>query len=221
MDSTVKAAMLKSSQALTFNPPSPPLTPRTVRKAHSSDSLASPRPPTASIAHDFPRLPDDGGFVPGSSLSNQASMSVTALNIPSHAAGSHTRGVSMDIMRTMSRGQVPPVIPTEFTSGKLIKDKALAKSISPARFCSILTSTSSTQLELETVKKLRLLLRNESARFVVEKNILLLALTCRLQLVAGILANGRLRVTLDTSQRDFGGGMAVRLRIPFYYWIII
>ncbi|KIM84160.1 hypothetical protein PILCRDRAFT_818481 [Piloderma croceum F 1598] len=167
MDSTVKAAMLKSSQALTFNPPSPPLTPRTVRKAHSSDSLASPRPPTASIAHEFPRLPNDGGFVPGS-LSNQASVSVTALNISSRAAGSHTRGVSMDMMRTTSRGQVPPVIPTEFTSGKLTKDKALAKNISPARFCSILTSTSSTQLELETVKKLRLLLRNESASWSQE-----------------------------------------------------
>jgi hypothetical protein len=90
-------------------------------------------------------------------------MSVSALNIPPYAAGSHTRGVSIDVMQTMSRGQAPPVIP-EFTSGKLAKDKALAKSISPARFCSILTGTSSTQLELETVKKLRLLLRNESAK---------------------------------------------------------
>jgi hypothetical protein len=101
-------------------------------------------------------------------------VSVTALNVPppSYGIGSHTRGVSMDMMRTTSRGQVPPMIPTDFTSGKLTKDKVLAKSISPARFCSILTSTSSTQLELETAKKLRLLLRNESARLAVKKNIL-------------------------------------------------
>jgi hypothetical protein len=168
--------MLKSSHALTFNPPSPPPTPRTLRKAHSSDSLASPRPQNASTETEFSRSPYAGGFIPGSALGSQGSMSVTALGILPYATGSHTRGVSVDVSRTTSRVQAPPVVPSEFTTGKLNKDKALAKSISPARFCSILTGTSSTQLELETVKKLRLLLRNESARSV-EKQSVLFALT--------------------------------------------
>ena len=163
MDSTVKVAMLKSSQALTFNSPSPPPTPRTLRKAHSSDSLASLRPQAPLMEHDFLRASHVGGYIPGSALCSQGSVSTAALNIPPYAASSHTRGVSADVFRTTSRTQAPPVVPSEFTSGKLAKDKALAKSISPARFCSILTGTSSTQLEIETVKKLRLLLRNESA----------------------------------------------------------
>jgi hypothetical protein len=160
--------MLKSSHALNFNPPSPPPAPRTLRKAHSSDSLASLRPQNASMEYHLPRSPYAGGFIPGSALGSQGSVSVAALNILPHAAGSHARGISMDVFRMTSRGQAPPVVPSEFTTGKLAKDKALTKSISPARFCSILTATSSTQLEVETVKKLRLLLRNESARSVGE-----------------------------------------------------
>jgi hypothetical protein len=54
--------------------------------------------------------------------------------------------------------ELPPV--------KLIKEKnnSVVKDISPTRFFSILSGTSSTQLDVESVKKLRLLLRNESAR---------------------------------------------------------
>jgi hypothetical protein len=55
-------------------------------------------------------------------------------------------------------------------TGKAGKEKAAkdkekaAKDISPTRFFSILSGTSSIQLDIENVKKLRLLLRNESAR---------------------------------------------------------
>ena len=45
--------------------------------------------------------------------------------------------------------------------GKKEKDTAL----SPQRYCNVLIATSSTQLDVEVVKKLRLLLRNESARY--------------------------------------------------------
>ena len=49
--------------------------------------------------------------------------------------------------------------------GKQVKEKGavVTKNISPTQFCSILTSTSSTQLDVEGLKKLRLLLRNEVA----------------------------------------------------------
>ncbi|KAF7965950.1 hypothetical protein HWV62_40752 [Athelia sp. TMB] len=164
MDSTVKAAMLKSSQVLTLTPavptapPSPPPTPRTLRKAHSSDSLSSPRPQNSS-QFDLHR-PHIGGFLPGSALGHNGSTSIIGLN--ALGMGTHGRGQSFDVGRTTAFGQNAPVIPSEYASRKLVKDKALA--ISPSRFCSILTGTSSTLLEVETIKKLRLLLRNESAK---------------------------------------------------------
>ena len=47
--------------------------------------------------------------------------------------------------------------------GSKDKEKEKWKDITPTRFCSMLTNTSSTQLEVEAIKKLRLMLRNESA----------------------------------------------------------
>lgn len=163
--------MLKSSQVLTLTPtavtapPSPPPTPRTLRKAHSSDSLVSPRPPNASQSQfDLHRPQISGSFLPGSALGANGSTSVVGLS--AFGIGTHGRGQSFDVGRTTAMGQnAPPVIPSEFANSKFAKDRALA--ISPSRFCSILTGTSSTQLEVETIKKLRLLLRNESARLVL------------------------------------------------------
>jgi hypothetical protein len=66
--------------------------------------------------------------------------------------------VSCDTATAMARGQV-----TAGDLAKPSKDKGPAKNLTPSRFFSILTGTSSTQLEVENVKKLRLLLRNESA----------------------------------------------------------
>lgn len=52
---------------------------------------------------------------------------------------------------------------SQATSSK-IKDKTVKNGANaPGRFCSILTATSSIQLDVETIKKLRLLLRNEPA----------------------------------------------------------
>lgn len=161
MDSTVKAAMLKSSHVLNLNPPEAPATPRTLRKAHSSESLVTPRTQRTMAGLEFPNPP----FLPGSALGSQGSTSSIALNSGLFSGAGHARGSSIDVSRLVSGGQAPPVIPAEYANSKLTKDKALAKAISPARFCSILTGTSSTQLDLETVKKLRLMLRNESARY--------------------------------------------------------
>ncbi|KAG6373394.1 armadillo-type protein [Boletus reticuloceps] len=73
----------------------------------------------------------------------------------------HESGASFDAAQTLSRARAP-VTPVELVSSKS-KEKALSKGMTPVKLCSILTSTSSTILDVEVVKKLRLLLRNEAA----------------------------------------------------------
>ncbi|KAG1759198.1 armadillo-type protein [Suillus occidentalis] len=144
MDSTVKAAMLKSSHVITSNPTSgSPSTPLTLRKARSSESMGSPLPPSMS----YDQMP--------------TKTSTTDLHALDDKQG-HNRGLSCDATQTLSRGQNSPVIPGDLITSKS-KEKGFVKNITPVKFCSILASTSSTQLEVEIVKKLRLLLRNESA----------------------------------------------------------
>lgn len=140
MESSVKAAMLKSQQTLASAPT--PTTPRGMRKAHSSDSITSPK-----------QSVDCGTRTPGRSHGNSFADPPVA----------HSRGLSMDIARPASRAQTP----FGGDSSKLRnKDKSTKANWTPGKFCSILDSTSSSLLEVETVKKLRLLLRNEAARWV-------------------------------------------------------
>jgi hypothetical protein len=154
MDATVKAAMLKSSHILTSNPTSgSPSTPRTLRKAHSSESISSPLPPSLN----YDRVPTKGSWISG-----LAGKSTTDLHALEGKQG-HGHGLSFDATRTLSRGHTHlSATPGELATSKS-KDKGFVKNITPVKFCSILTSTSSTQLEVEIIKKLRLLLRNESA----------------------------------------------------------
>jgi hypothetical protein len=153
MDSTVKAAMLKSSQVITLNPVPPHVAPRRggLRKTRSSESLGSPKqlsspgewevlqpPPTAALF---------GALHHASSIGSPAS--------------GHSRGVSFDGSRSFSRGEIRPMAePMKLTKEK---NASVFKDISPTKFFSILSGTSSTQLDVEILKKLRLLLRNESA----------------------------------------------------------
>ena len=67
------------------------------------------------------------------------------------------RGKSVDITNTSPKANSSDSLHNKSNSDNY-------KDISPMKFCGILTSTSSTQLDIEVVKKLRLLLRNESAR---------------------------------------------------------
>ena len=176
MDPSVKAAMLKSSQTMAITPlpasdvPTTPPASKGFRRAHSTDSLTSPRHPTlASLANDNSELP-----YPGLSSAHVSAHHSPYLSSPQRKA-SHSRGMSLSFEggRLFSKSQVN-LIPSssstvDLTSGsKHLKEKGavLTKNISPTRFCSILTSTSSTQLDVEDVKKLRLLLRNETASYV-------------------------------------------------------
>lgn len=176
MDSTVKAAMLKSSTILAKQPreiPSVlPGTPRgTLRRAVSTESLGSPLQNlgTDRDAFEPPHPPFAGGQV---SAHHSPYLSASS---PRKASGSHSRGLSFDAQRLFSRSQVNLATDSSadltLAPGPLsAKDKGTvrAKNISPTKFCSILTGTSSLQLDIEDVKKLRLLLRNESASWSQE-----------------------------------------------------
>ncbi|KIY43968.1 hypothetical protein FISHEDRAFT_52044 [Fistulina hepatica ATCC 64428] len=169
MDATVKAAMIKSSQTLAVRPKpsaSPPsIIPTTpsrgsLRRTRSTESLGSPMPPSQSM----------GGFT---------SRQVSALHEPSPY--NHTRGKSFDTPRLFSRSQVSLFTNPNASSAELLasmrsgkersgKDKSIASIAkeTPVKYLSVLQSTSSTQLDIESVKKLRLLLRNESASWSLE-----------------------------------------------------
>lgn len=163
--------MLKSSQIMVPNPKSisPPVTPRSValRKAHSSENLNSPR--TTMYGMEYEQLePPQAAFAGGQVSAHHPSLIGGS---PTPRKSSHSRGLSFDAPRIFSRSQVhlPASTSTlDLTStGKQTKEKLTAtKNITPTKFFSILSGTSSTQLDVEDIKKLRLLLRNESARYV-------------------------------------------------------
>ncbi|RDX57101.1 hypothetical protein OH76DRAFT_1424700 [Lentinus brumalis] len=139
MDPTVKAAFLKSSQALAQMKPasgSATLSPRTLRRVLSSDStLSSPRPQKLALQEydlaDAPRSPFGTG---------------------------HSRGMSLDARRQTVESSGAAVAPLKVT-----KDKKKSAAITPEKYVRILLGQSSTAMDIEVVKKLRLLLRNESA----------------------------------------------------------
>ena len=147
MEPSVKAAFLKSSQALAVKQPptSPPRTPRGLRKAHSIESISSPRQQTihASDDHDI--------FRPTRYTDNPFALPPSTRQ-PAFPLGANGRSLE----NTRDAPRTAPL--------KISKDKSGKNSnIAPQRYISILTSISTTTLDVDVVKKLRLLLRNESA----------------------------------------------------------
>ena len=162
--------MLKSSQGMNLTvkgsstAKTPPGTP--LRRTRSIDSLDSPfkglefelRPPRAPFAtFDAQNTP------PGS---------------PSRKASGHSRGISLS-SGFMSRSQLNLPFSgstVDLTNGgRSSKEKTstMARNLSPVNFVSILSGSSSTCLEVESVKKLRIMLRNEPARSVPFTNVYL------------------------------------------------
>ena len=147
----MKAAMLKSSQTLSRNtaPQHIPLpsSPHSLRRSHSSQSINSLSSPKKHFLNDdAPRSAD-----------------AESRGRPFFAAG-HGRTSSLDIPRAAS--SVGSSHSDGHSNGKHSSKEKEKNVTSVAKYCSILTSTSTLQLEVETVKKLRLMLRNESARYV-------------------------------------------------------
>jgi len=171
MESTVKAAMLKSSTILAKQPrdttPILPHTPRgTLRRAVSIESIGSPLRNNNADQDVFE--PPCRPFAGQVSAHHPPYPSASSTR---KASSNHTRGLSFDAQRLFSRSQVNLATDSSadltLGSGPLsVKDKGTlrSKNISPTKFCSILTGTSSLQLDVDDIKKLRLLLRNESAR---------------------------------------------------------
>ncbi len=166
--------MLKSSHVLTLKPnPADielPATPRstTLRRTRSTESLGSPRLSSACLDDDVLRPP----VLPFASPVRVSSHHASSVGVsPSpRKASSHIRGLSYSGLASRSQINLPSsgsVIDLT-TGGKTVKDKlsSIGKNMSPTKLISILTSTSSTELDVELIKKLRLLLRNESARYV-------------------------------------------------------
>ncbi|KAF9065077.1 armadillo-type protein [Rhodocollybia butyracea] len=174
MDSSVKAAMLKSSHGMTLNiksaipiNPEAPQTPRSMglRRTRSIDTLESPRPSKPTLDYEL-RPP-----LPPFAVSEQP-RSTSSMGSPRKS--SHSRGISLGT-GLMSRSQVNllgngSTLDLTATGSKMAKEKSSSSSkvISPTKSVSILAGTSSTELDVEPVKKLRLLLRNESASWTEE-----------------------------------------------------
>ncbi|KAF9493166.1 hypothetical protein BDN71DRAFT_1450718 [Pleurotus eryngii] len=164
MDATVKAAMLKSSHILVSKPSqSPPMTPRTasLRRTRSIDSISSPGRSSSALDGEVLQPPRPN-FVYGASSGE-----------PGSPRGTHSRGSSFDLTKHFSRSQVNLATSSSLDLSTLVgskpsKEKVPSKNLSPAKFFNILSGTSSTQMEVETIKKLRLLLRNESASWTQE-----------------------------------------------------
>ena len=175
LDSSVKAAMLKSSHTLASSPTTAdwerPVTPQSkkgLRRVQSSDTFDTPRQPTlASLAAEESRKL---AYPPSLSVAPVSAHHSPYLLAPQRQASNHCRGLSFDGERVFSKSQVNLAASSsalDLSNQKLTKekskDKSGTKTLSPTRFCSLLTGTSTLHLEVEDVKKLRLLLRNESA----------------------------------------------------------
>ena len=140
MESAVKAAMIKSSQTISKGtaPLLPPPSPHALRKAQSAHSINAAASPPAEQ-----QLAGEYDAVRPTSVSTH-------------------RGKSMDSPRTPLLSDT-----SKNNKEKSKKDKAKDTALSPQRYSDVLEATSSMQLDIEFVKKLRLMLRNESARCVL------------------------------------------------------
>lgn len=195
LDSPVKAAMLKSSQNLSLlNPafpttaplvaPAPPFATPSLRKARSIESIpASPVPARSGHGHS-PSL--DGGpqaalFAPPRPLSgNFGTGSSFGSSDSSNFEGGMSRSGSMELLAPL--GQLPNTMVNASTD-ELIKRKAgkVAKSnkdkektkerqpekeSTPEAMAAWLAATRGTIIDMDRLKRLRLLLRNETAACV-------------------------------------------------------
>lgn len=163
--------MLRSSHTLQRNAPAALATPKknssTLRKTRSSESIASS--PQANIAYDFPEPPKTAGRFFGLAMKSTTSLAhysdgESGNDTQYTANTSHSRGASVDIPRSSSKIHLPVASKSETAGARSHKGKS-SKDLSPDRFAHLLSDSSSLTLDVEIVKKLRLLLRNEPARY--------------------------------------------------------
>jgi hypothetical protein len=140
MEGSVKAAMLKSSQVMgTVGRAADPTTPKSIRRTRSSGSLGSPSPSRA-----------------GREPMARAEHSRQSSDLFGPAMQS--RGKSTTDLHAQSH------LFTNNGAKKAKDGKGSMKNFTPALMTELLAE-SSTTIDVEVIKKLRLLLRNESARY--------------------------------------------------------
>ncbi|KAJ2918485.1 hypothetical protein MD484_g1959, partial [Candolleomyces efflorescens] len=177
MDASVKAAMLKTSHVITektapagatFALPGTPPRNNSVglRRVHSTESLGSPRAPF--MHEDSIGSPRTAGSP--THVSAHQSPYGSGRPYGQRQGSGHWTGGSVDMGRLFSKSHItlPSMSTLDLASGaKVTKEKnGTVKNLSPTRFCSILQGQSSLHMDVEDIKKLRLMLRNESARYV-------------------------------------------------------
>jgi len=169
MEASVKAAMLKSSHVLVPST-TPPAPTRGLRRVQSGSSLnleSSPHHKGAGAGavpdhhhhhHTPTKATSSRATPPGAHVGPRDATTAAAA-----AAAQHSRGKSVDV--------VSPQRPKSRTGSGAAPDLgantalgARGKVFSPVQFVSLLTGKSSLELDVDVVKKLVLLLRNEVAR---------------------------------------------------------
>ncbi|GBE87862.1 hypothetical protein SCP_1200870 [Sparassis crispa] len=147
MDARVKAQMLKSSGIITAKSSiARPQTSRGVRRAYSTESLGSPRPQLKRALEECDVF--------------------SSRKEPPILSPAHVRGISINVGRSAMHSFAPAQNAATKTAHK--DKRARASSVSPGKYCNILRGNSSTSLEVDSVKKLRLLLRNEATTWTEE-----------------------------------------------------
>ena len=165
LDTPIKAAMLKSSHVLNIESPLvPPNFPVQLRKSSSSASLDS----QASHARSQSMYPEVACHpqprVRSTTVNSLVALDIameSEVNVGQWFPGGASASV-LSLPRSSSSRVPSPNAPASITA-KSGKDKDKDRELSPAAFCMLLKFTKSTDLPVEKVKKLRLMLRNESA----------------------------------------------------------
>ena len=156
MEPAVKAAMLKSSHVLgPAATATAPATARGLRRVQSGSSINVELPLKGAAALDPNYHHTAKGATPPDAQGGHIGATATRT---SPTAVHHSRGVSVDVASPQR-----PKSRSGFTTSVGAAD-ARGKVLSPLQFVSLLTGKSSLELEVDVVKKLRLLLRNEAAR---------------------------------------------------------
>ncbi|KAF8313675.1 hypothetical protein DL93DRAFT_2058914 [Clavulina sp. PMI_390] len=158
LEPPVKAAMLKSSHVLNLDAPLDPPPPLQqsghLRKSHSSTSMVDGRPEhsrSSSLGSNagIPVMDEMLDRANAPWMRDEYASSGSSLGRPSSPGPFNS--ASSSISSAAQNRQKP------------LKEKDLDKSITPAAFAQMLQKTVCTQLDVERLKKLRRMLRNESA----------------------------------------------------------
>lgn len=182
LETPVKAAMLRSSHVL-GTVPAAPATPPSLRRTRSNESLGSPKPlfalgSTNAASNEDLVAPRPAFLMDEPSRSSLGSSK--DVFTPPASPSRHARGSSLDLPRTISvtdltnpKGkkdkskdakELDKFKPKDKVAGAKEKEREI---ISPQKFCQILSKSKTVELDVSVIKKLRIMLRNEAARYAL------------------------------------------------------